>query len=125
MSYRESLWKIPELLPMLSKWVLNLIYNSTMEPIEYFGSKYFLENYHRLHALLSQLKISVLESEKKEAKQRYQEALQSYVILYFGRPLEKLNVTIIYNLINPFVSLYLTICSVVFRWSPNESCPGR
>lgn len=53
---------------------------------------FFLENYHRLHALLSQLKISVLENEKKEAKQRYQEALQSYVIQYFGRPLEKLNV---------------------------------
>lgn len=50
------------------------------------------ENYHKLHALLSQLKITVLETEKKEAKQKYQEALQSYVILYFGRPLEKLNV---------------------------------
>jgi len=50
-----------------------------------------MENYHRLHALLSQLKISVLEPEKKEAKQRYQDALQSYVIHYFGRPLDKLN----------------------------------
>lgn len=50
-----------------------------------------MDNYHRLNALLSQLKISVLDAEKKEAKQKYQEALQSYVILYFGRPLEKLN----------------------------------
>lgn len=45
-----------------------------------------------MHALLSQLKITVLEAEKKEAKQKYQDALQSYVIQYFGRPLEKLNV---------------------------------
>jgi len=50
-----------------------------------------MDNYHRLNALLSQLKISVLDAERKEAKQKYQEALQSYVILYFGRPLEKLN----------------------------------
>jgi hypothetical protein len=35
-----------------------------------------------------------LEPEKREAKQKYQEALQSYVIQYFGRPLEKLNVTV-------------------------------
>jgi len=54
-----------------------------------------IENYHRLHALLSQLKIAVLDAEKKEAKQKYQEALQSYVIQYFGRPLEKLNVKLI------------------------------
>ena len=53
---------------------------------------FYVENYHRLHALLSQLKITVLEAEKKEAKQKYQEALQSYVTQYFGRPLEKLNV---------------------------------
>lgn len=54
------------------------------------------DNYHRLNALLSQLKISVLDAEKKEAKQKYQEALQSYVILYFGRPLEKLNVSYLF-----------------------------
>ncbi len=48
-----------------------------------------------MHALLSQLKITVLEAEKKEAKQKYQDALQSYVIQYFGRPLEKLNVMIL------------------------------
>lgn len=66
-----------------------------------FNREFFLiksENYHRLHALLSQLKIAVLDAEKKEAKQKYQEALTSYVIQYFGRPLEKLNVND--NLIN-------------------------
>lgn len=51
------------------------------------------ENYHHLHSLLSQLKISVLEMQRKEAKQKYSEALNAYVTLYFGRPLEKLNVS--------------------------------
>lgn len=44
-----------------------------------------------MYDLLSQVKISVLDQERKEAKQRYQEALRAYVIQYFGRPLEKLN----------------------------------
>lgn len=52
-----------------------------------------MENYHHLYALLSQLKIPVLDSQRKETKQRYTEALAAYVTLYFGRPLEKLNVT--------------------------------
>ncbi|ENN72139.1 hypothetical protein D910_08454 [Dendroctonus ponderosae] len=50
-----------------------------------------MENYHHLHSLLSQLKISVLDVQRKETKQRYNDALQAYVTLYFGRPLEKLN----------------------------------
>ncbi|KAJ8912081.1 hypothetical protein NQ315_000587 [Exocentrus adspersus] len=50
-----------------------------------------MENYHHLYSLLSQLKISVLDSQRKEAKQKYNDALQAYVTLYFGRPLEKLN----------------------------------
>ncbi|KAG1710456.1 Exocyst complex component 1 [Nymphon striatum] len=37
------------------------------------------------------LKVSCLETEKKEAKQKYTDSLQAYVTLYFGRPLEKLN----------------------------------
>ncbi|XP_023018204.1 exocyst complex component Sec3 [Leptinotarsa decemlineata] len=50
-----------------------------------------MENYHHLYSLLSQLKISVLDSQRKEAKQKYSDSLQAYVTLYFGRPLEKLN----------------------------------
>jgi hypothetical protein len=50
-----------------------------------------MENYHHLYSLLSQLKISVLDAQRKEAKQKYNDALQGYVTLYFGRPLEKLN----------------------------------
>lgn len=54
----------------------------------------FAENYHHLHSLLSQLKVAVLEMQRKEAKQKYNEALAAYVTQYFGRPLEKLNVMI-------------------------------
>ncbi|KAL1429406.1 hypothetical protein MTO96_002455 [Rhipicephalus appendiculatus] len=50
-----------------------------------------LENFHQLYTLLYQLKIGCLEAERREAKQRYSEALQAYVTHYFGRPLEKLN----------------------------------
>ncbi|XP_076177755.1 exocyst complex component Sec3 isoform X4 [Ptiloglossa arizonensis] len=50
-----------------------------------------MENFHHLYDLLSQLKISVLDHERKEAKQKYQDALRAYVTQYFGRPLEKLN----------------------------------
>lgn len=50
-----------------------------------------MENYHRMHSLLSQLKVGVLEQLKKDAKVRYNDALKGYVTKYFGRPLEKLN----------------------------------
>lgn len=50
-----------------------------------------MENYHHLYALLSQLKIPVLDGQRKDTKQRYTEALAAYVTKYFGRPLEKLN----------------------------------
>ncbi|XP_054712659.1 LOW QUALITY PROTEIN: exocyst complex component 1-like [Uloborus diversus] len=50
-----------------------------------------MENFHHLFTVLFQLKIPCLEEERKEAKQKYNESLQAYVIQYFGRPLEKLN----------------------------------
>lgn len=56
----------------------------------------FSENFHHLHAVLSQLKIPVLDNYKKEAKQKYTEALNAYVTRYFGRPLEKLNVNYLF-----------------------------
>ncbi|ELT89930.1 hypothetical protein CAPTEDRAFT_229168 [Capitella teleta] len=49
------------------------------------------ENYHHIHAVLSRLKISCLDAHKKEAKQRYQEHLLSYVVSCLGRPMEKLH----------------------------------
>uniref|UniRef100_A0A2L2Y966 Exocyst complex component 1 n=1 Tax=Parasteatoda tepidariorum TaxID=114398 RepID=A0A2L2Y966_PARTP len=50
-----------------------------------------MENFHHIFTVLFQLKIPCLEAERKEAKQRYNDALQAYVTQYFGRPLEKLN----------------------------------
>ncbi|XP_030836970.1 exocyst complex component 1 isoform X4 [Strongylocentrotus purpuratus] len=49
------------------------------------------ENFHHVHDVLSRLKITCLESERKEAKQQYQDHLQSYVRDSLGRPMEKLN----------------------------------
>jgi len=56
-----------------------------------------LENFHHLYALLSQLKIGILDQFRKDAKQKYSEALSAYVTRYFGRPLEKLNVSTDFN----------------------------
>ncbi|KAI5633340.1 exocyst complex component sec3 domain-containing protein [Phthorimaea operculella] len=49
-----------------------------------------MENYHRLHGVLSSLRVPALEATRKECKQRYQDSLRAYVTQYFGRPLEKL-----------------------------------
>lgn len=72
------------------KYILILVFNYSV--IKYC-IMLFLENFHHLYDLLSQLKISVLDHERKEAKQKYQDALRAYVTQYFGRPLEKLNVS--------------------------------
>ena len=39
-----------------------------------------------------QIKITALEGQKKEVKQKYNDALSAYTTQYFGRPLDKLNV---------------------------------
>lgn len=56
-----------------------------------------LENFHHLYAMLSQLKIAILDQYRKDAKLKYNEALGAYVTRYFGRPLEKLNVSTNHN----------------------------
>ncbi|KAH9633777.1 hypothetical protein HF086_005411 [Spodoptera exigua] len=48
------------------------------------------ENYHRLHGVLSALRVPALESLRRECRARYSDALRAYVTQYFGRPLEKL-----------------------------------
>ncbi|XP_052442603.1 exocyst complex component 1 isoform X5 [Carassius gibelio] len=50
-----------------------------------------MENFHHIFSTLSSLKISCLEAERKDAKQKYTDHLQSYVINSLGQPLEKLN----------------------------------
>lgn len=49
-----------------------------------------LENFHYLQDVLSSLKISALDSYKKQAKTFYNRALEEYVKIYYNRPLEKL-----------------------------------
>ncbi|KAK3697101.1 hypothetical protein QZH41_005525 [Actinostola sp. cb2023] len=51
-----------------------------------------LENYHHLFRVLSRLKISCLEKEKREAKQKYGVSLDEYVKDMMGRPMEKVSV---------------------------------
>ncbi|XP_044259494.1 exocyst complex component 1 isoform X2 [Tribolium madens] len=82
----------------LEKWYTRLV-DTILEYIAIHSNEHHktppqvikMENYHHLYSLLSQLKISVLDAQRKEAKQKYNDALQAYVTLYFGRPLEKLN----------------------------------
>lgn len=52
-----------------------------------------MENFHHIFSTLSRLKISCLDAERREAKHKYTEHLQSYVINSLGQPLEKLNVS--------------------------------
>ncbi|XP_071786671.1 exocyst complex component 1-like isoform X1 [Asterias amurensis] len=49
------------------------------------------ENFHHLHATLSRLKITCLETERKEAKQKYNDHLEAYIRVSLGRPMDKLN----------------------------------
>ncbi|XP_069723925.1 exocyst complex component 1-like [Phaenicophaeus curvirostris] len=50
-----------------------------------------MENFYHIHCFLCQKKIHCLEAKKREAKQRYSEHMEKYVIKYLGQPLEKLN----------------------------------
>ncbi|XP_061834106.1 exocyst complex component 1 isoform X5 [Nerophis lumbriciformis] len=50
-----------------------------------------MENFHHIFSTLSRLKISCLEAERRDAKYKYTDHLQSYVINSLGQPLEKLN----------------------------------
>ena len=82
----------------IDRWYITLV-RTIVETINHLSREHHktpaeiikLENYHYLHNLLCTLKIACLENEKKEFKQRYNEALNDYVARYFGRPLEKLN----------------------------------
>lgn len=84
----------------LDKWYLKLV-DAIFEHIPIHAQEHpktpqqviKMENFHHMHSLLKQLKVNTLEEHKKLAKHRYQEALRAYVTKYFGKPLEKLNVS--------------------------------
>ncbi|XP_041780962.1 exocyst complex component 1 [Anopheles merus] len=94
----ENIFKKTERRNDLDKWYLKLV-EAIFERISVHAAEHSktphqvvkMENYHRMHSTLSQLKIPVLESLRKEAKTRYNDAQKAYVTKYFGRPLERLN----------------------------------
>ncbi|KAJ8682053.1 hypothetical protein QAD02_017845 [Eretmocerus hayati] len=94
----ETIFKNSDRKIDLDKWYTKLIY-SMFEGITAHSTEHHktppevvkMENFHHLYDLLYQLKIPVLDHERKETKQKYQDALKAYVTRYFGRPLEKLN----------------------------------
>ncbi|KAK6637036.1 hypothetical protein RUM43_010710 [Polyplax serrata] len=94
----QSIFKTTERRGDLDKWYQKLV-GAMFDTIPKIASEHSktpqevvkMENFHHLHDLLSQLKIGVLDSYRKEAKVKYNEALKNYVTQYFGRPLEKLN----------------------------------
>lgn len=94
----ESVFKKSERRADLDKWYVRLVM-AMFEHIPRVAGEHQrtppevikMENYHVLHQLMFQLKLPGMDAQRKEAKQRYQEALNAYVTQYFGRPLEKLN----------------------------------
>uniref|UniRef100_A0AAG5DWE7 Exocyst complex component Sec3 PIP2-binding N-terminal domain-containing protein n=1 Tax=Anopheles atroparvus TaxID=41427 RepID=A0AAG5DWE7_ANOAO len=94
----EGIFKKTERRNDLDKWYIKLV-EAIFERIPIHAAEHSktphqvvkMENYHRMHSSLSQLKVQVLEPLRKEAKTRYNDAQRAYVTKYFGRPLEKLN----------------------------------
>lgn len=96
----EKIFKKSERRTDLDKWYVRLveaIFNGinqlSVEHPKTPSQVVKMENYHHMHSQLARLKVVALENMKKEAKLRYGDALRSYVTKYFGRPLEKLNVS--------------------------------
>jgi hypothetical protein len=102
----ESIFKKTERRADLDRWYVKLV-DTIFEMIPVHAMEHGktpsqvvqMENYHHMHSLLKQLKVPSLDALTKEAKQRYTNALAAYVTKYFGRPLEKLNVsTVIFKM---------------------------
>lgn len=96
----ESIFRLAKRRNDLDKWYSQLV-QAIFDQIPQHASEHTktpqqvvkMENFHRMHSLLAQLKVPVLDKLRKDAKYKYNEALRAYVTKYFGRPLEKLNVT--------------------------------
>ncbi|XP_029442183.1 exocyst complex component 1-like [Rhinatrema bivittatum] len=69
--------------------VFNTINSLSMLKIN--ANMVMMENFHHIYCFLSEMKIHCLEGKRKEAKQRYSEHLDKYVIKHLGQPLQKLN----------------------------------
>ena len=79
---------------LLSYWFLSQVEKVANESQKTPRDVVMMENFHHIFSTLSRLKISCLEAERREAKHKYTEHLQSYVINSLGQPLEKLNVSL-------------------------------
>lgn len=94
----EAIFRKTERRNDLDKWYVQLV-DAIYEQIPIHANEHSktpqqvvkMENFHHMHSLLAQIKIPVLDAQKKSAKYKYNEALRAYVTKYFGRPLEKLN----------------------------------
>jgi len=94
----ENIFKSSDRRSDIEKWYMTLI-SSMIDNIPRIAKEHKktpqevvkMENFHHLNSLLYQLKISVLESHRKEIKNKYNDSLHKYVTQYFGRPLDKLN----------------------------------
>lgn len=99
-STAENIFRKSERRTDLDKWYMKIL-ETIFQQIDQHAKEHpktplqvvKMENFHHMHSQLARLKVAVLDNLKKEAKQRYNEALRAYVIQYFGRPLEKLNVS--------------------------------
>lgn len=96
----ESIFRKSERRTDLDKWYVKLVEyifqyipQHAMDHPKTPNQVVKMENFHHMHSQLARLKVAVLDNLKKDAKQRYNEALRGYVTKYFGRPLEKLNVS--------------------------------
>ncbi|XP_031555794.1 exocyst complex component 1-like isoform X2 [Actinia tenebrosa] len=76
----------------LTRVVFDNVERVAMESLKSPKAVVMLENYHHLLRVLSRLKISCLEKEKLEAKEKYGASLEEYVKGMLGRPMEKLSV---------------------------------
>ena len=98
----ESIFKKTERRNDLDRWyvklvemIFEMIPNHALEHGKTPSQVVQMENYHHMHSLLKRLKVPTLETLTKESKLRYNNALSAYVTKYFGRPLEKLNVSML------------------------------
>lgn len=124
----ESIFKKTQRRTDLDKWYIKLV-QTIFEHIPIHAQEHpktphqviNMENFHHMHSLLKQLKVPCLDDMQKEAKVRYQEALRAYVTKYFGKPLEKLNVSLLIFPLTPSLPTF-PLNSSYFSKESSKKC---
>ncbi|NWI53268.1 EXOC1 protein, partial [Calyptomena viridis] len=75
----------------LASSVFSSIHSVSSATLKVSTDMVMMENFHHIHCFLCQQNIRCLEDKKREAKQRYNEHMEKYVIKNLGQPLEKLS----------------------------------